>query len=257
MDSLLLDPPKAYLRYLDMPGDDPPIVWIHGLGGASSADFPPVAANAVLNGRRSIVVDLFGHGYSDAPDEFSYALEDHADCVARLLDYLSAKDCAVFGHSMGGSVAITLGAVRPDLVANLIVAEGNLDPGGGIVSAGIAGQTESGFVTAGHAALLEQIFEDFGDPRTQTLRAASPVGLYRTAVGLVKGTEPTMRERIYKLPIPRAYVFGERGLPDPETEQLASHGVPVLVVPDAGHDMPLDNPAGLAHTVAEALRLAG
>jgi pimeloyl-ACP methyl ester carboxylesterase len=62
-----------------------------------------------------------------------------------------------------------------------------------------------------------------------------------------------MRERLYAFRIPRAYLFGERELPDPETERLASHGIQVLVVPDAGHDMPYDNPAGLAASVSEAL----
>ena len=45
MDSLLVDPPGAYLQYLDIPGDDLPVVWIRGLGCASSADFAPVVAS--------------------------------------------------------------------------------------------------------------------------------------------------------------------------------------------------------------------
>ena len=253
MDSLLLDPPKAHLRYLDIPGDGPPIVWVHGMGGASSADFPSVAASPALIGHRSILVDLLGHGYSDAPESFSYSLEDHAHTVAQLMNRLGLKDCALFGHSMGGAVVITLAAFRPDLVSRLIIAEGNLDPGGGSTSSSIAAQTEHEFATTGRAALLELISTHFGATRVATFQVCSPLGLYRSAVGLVKATQPTMRDRLYAFDIPTAYVFGERSLPDPDEEALASHGVRVLVVLDAAHDMPTDNPGGLADAVAEAL----
>jgi pimeloyl-ACP methyl ester carboxylesterase len=255
MDSLLLDPPRAYLRYLDLPGEGLPVVWLHGLGCAASADFAPVVVSPALTGHRSLLIDFFGHGYSDSPEEFGYSLEDHAHTVSKLLDHLSLKGCAVFGHSMGGSVAITLAALRPDLVSRLVIAEGNLDAGGGLVSTGIAEQTERGFETTGHRALLEQFLGDGWVTRVATFRACSPVGLYRSAVGLVRGTQPMMRERLYAFRIPRAYLVGERSLPDPEMERLASQGIHVLVVPKSGHDMVVDNPEGLAERTAEALQV--
>jgi pimeloyl-ACP methyl ester carboxylesterase len=64
-----------------------------------------------------------------------------------------------------------------------------------------------------------------------------------------------MRARLYALRVPRAFLFGERSLPDPELERLASQGIDVLVVPKAGHDMPFDNPAGLAEITAQALEV--
>ena len=66
MESLHLDRPDAYLRYLDFPGSDPPIVFIHGLGVASTFDYPLVAADQHLAGHRKLLPDLLGHGYSDA-----------------------------------------------------------------------------------------------------------------------------------------------------------------------------------------------
>ena len=118
MDSLLLEPTGAYLRYEDVPGDEEPIVWLHGLGCAASADFAHVAAHPSLRGHRSLLIDLLGHGYSDAPKDFGYALEDHARTVAALMDHLGLSHSPVFGHSMGGSVAITMAAERPDLVSS-------------------------------------------------------------------------------------------------------------------------------------------
>jgi haloalkane dehalogenase len=255
VESLLLEQPKAYLRYLDFPGQEVPLVFLHGLGCASIVDYPLVVANAALAGHRFVLADFLGHGYSDAPDAFDYTLESHAETISGLLDHLSIHGAAVVGHSMGGAVAITLAALRPDLVSRLILMEGNLDPGGGLVSKGTAEQTESDFVTAGHAALVEWFRTQGSVTRMATFSACRSIGLYRSAVGLVKGTQPTMRERLYEMSIPRVYVFGEQNLPDEEMELLPEHGVQVDVVPKAGHDMAFDNPTGVAETLSRALQV--
>lgn len=62
----------ATLRWLDLPGEGLPLVFIHGLGCASSYDYPRVASDPALNGRRKILIDLPGFGYSDKPHDFSY-----------------------------------------------------------------------------------------------------------------------------------------------------------------------------------------
>jgi pimeloyl-ACP methyl ester carboxylesterase len=64
-----------------------------------------------------------------------------------------------------------------------------------------------------------------------------------------------MREHFLQLPMPRSYLFGERSLPDPDTEQLPAKGIPVLIVPDAGHGMMWDNPVGFATALKHALTL--
>jgi pimeloyl-ACP methyl ester carboxylesterase len=253
MDNLLLERPKAFIRYFDFQQEGLPLVFLHGLGCASSSDFPRVVADPLLAGRRFVLVDLLGHGYSDRPDQFAYTLEDHADTVSQLLDRLSLTGCAVFGHSMGGAVAITLAALRPDLVSRLILAEANLDPGGGIISTFMAGHTEEEFERRGMQATLERLQGMGFMTSVGTFRVCAAHALCRTAVGLVKGTQPTMRERLYSLDIPRACIFGDRGLPDPDTERLAARGIQVLVVPNAGHTMTIDNPRGVAEALSKAL----
>ena len=219
-------------------------------------DFPRVVAMPALVGHHSVLVDLLGHGYSDGPQDFDYSLEEHAKTVAELLEHLALRECALFGHSMGGAVAITLAALRPELVSRLVIAEGNLDPGGGIISTAIATQTEEVFKTRGRQAVVDKALEAGSMTRVASFRACAPHAFVRSAAGLVRGTQPTMRERLYSLSIPRAYLFGEKGLPDPETEVLASHGVQVLTVAKSGHDMAFDNPAGLAEAIESALSMS-
>ncbi|UCF10872.1 MAG: hypothetical protein JSW65_04110 [Candidatus Bipolaricaulota bacterium] len=62
MESHRLSSPRASLRYIDLPGDGAPVVFLHGLGSASSSDFPHIAADPALRGRRSLLVDLLGFG---------------------------------------------------------------------------------------------------------------------------------------------------------------------------------------------------
>src|SRR4051794_607587 len=118
----------ANLRYHDLPGQAPTCVYLHGLGSASSADFPLIVRDPQLTGYRAVLIDLLGFGYSDRPATFPHTMEAHADTVARLLDHLGIDQCHLVGHSMGGSVAIALAAARPDLVSGLVVAECNFDP---------------------------------------------------------------------------------------------------------------------------------
>lgn len=251
---------QAFLRFENLSGDSPANVYIPGLGSASHPSFTSILLNhPTLMNHRSVFVDLLGTGFSDAPDDFAYSLEEHASIVARLLDELTLRGCSVIGYSMGGSVAITLASIRPDLVSRLVLMEANLDPGGGMVSMGIAEQAEAAFCAHGFQDLVRRWRDQgiAGDPASAVVagmfQIAAPHALYRSAVGLVKGTQPTMRERLLQLEIPRAYIFGDESLPDPDWDVLASHGVQVLKVANARHTMAWDNPKGVAHALHTAL----
>jgi pimeloyl-ACP methyl ester carboxylesterase len=259
MKSFLLQEIPAFLRYEDLSGESPANVYLPGLMIPSPPTFTSILhEHPALRQQRSVLVDLLGSGFSDAPEDFGYSLEEHASIVARLLDELDLKGCSVIGYSMGGAVAITLASIRPDLVSRLVLMEANLDPGGGLASKGIAEQTEEAFCAHGFPAFIKHFRDEgiAGDPTSAVLagllQIAARHALYRSAVGLVRGTQPTMRERLLQMDIARAYIFGEKSLPDPDWDQLASQGIQVLMVANAGHGMAWDNPRG----VAEALHTA-
>lgn len=257
MRGLWLPDADAFLRYHDLPGDEPAIVYLAGLGAAASAVFPRLARTAPLSASRTIMPDWLGCGFSDRSRTFPYTLASHAQSVAALLDALQLRGCLVVGHSFGGSVAIVLASQRPDLVARLALGEANLDAGGGAVSRGVAAMSQDAFAAEGHAAMVRE-FRTMGsaDPGAAALagmwQLADPAGIYQGAVDLVRGSEPSWREQLYRLRMPRTYLFGARSLPDSDVEELPRHGVGVGVVPDAGHGMVQDNPDGLAALLANA-----
>ncbi len=245
----------AVIRYHDLPGAEPAVVLLHGLGAAGSSDLVGAACRPTLSRRRRLVIDFLGFGYSDRPQAFGYRLEDHAATVAAVLKAAGVTGCAVVGHSMGETVAIVLASRRPDLVAALVVAEGNLDPGVGSGSVRIAAWSEEEYLARGHAEMLADIDAEAGtgDPGWSAyagaFRLADPRAVHRSAVGLLAPIDPTARERLYRFAGPKAYVFGELSLPDPDLERLAAAGVTVLVVPGATHAMTVERPDHFARLV--------
>src|SRR6185437_11222412 len=104
MKAVFLPSDRAFIRYLEIPGDDPPLVWVHGWQCSSTGELLPAAVQPPLKDRRSLLVDLLGHGYSDKPVDFSYTLADHARTIVDLLDRLGFDECGLVGHSMGAEI---------------------------------------------------------------------------------------------------------------------------------------------------------
>jgi len=253
MNSYRIDELGAALRYVDLPGKRP-VLFLHGLGSASSFAFPEIAEHPRLRHHRSILIDLLGFGYSDRPAAFSYSMHHQADIVARLLDHLKVEGAALVGHSMGGAIAVLVANARPSRVGRLVLAEANLDPEPGIVSGIVTQWQEEEYVESRHAVFVAQMrsrgFADYA----QTVSTAAPVAMHRSAVDLIAHREPTFRNLLYTLPIPRDFLFGEENLADPDVKRLPQEGIPVTIVRGAGHDMMADNPDDFADAIADAIR---
>lgn len=258
MKTVYLPSDRAFVRYIEIPGSDPPLLWLHGWQCSSTGELLPAAVRAPLRGRRSLLIDLLGHGYSDRPSDFGYRLEDHARTIVALIDALGLSDCGLVGHSMGGGVGVHVATARANSVSLLIMAEGHIDAGG---EPHLGGQTEDHFVERGFSELLEAQSRE-AEAQPSGLRAAhlgitrlvEPRALHREAVSLETGTHPSVRSLVRKLQIPRWYLQGEASDPEPDLQRdLAAMGIGWKVVPKTGHPMGLQNPDGFAQTVAEVL----
>jgi pimeloyl-ACP methyl ester carboxylesterase len=104
----------ARLRLWTGGRDGPPLLLLHGFGGAAwnFSELVPL-----LGTRRLLIPDLPGHGGS-APLPAAPTLAAYADAVAACLE----EPVDVLGHSMGGVVALRLAERRPDLVRRLLLA---------------------------------------------------------------------------------------------------------------------------------------
>jgi pimeloyl-ACP methyl ester carboxylesterase len=106
------------LRYY-VGGEGPPLVLVHGLGGAAANWIEVVRA---LRGTfRVLVPDLPGHGGS-SPLASATTLDPYADRLAQLAEHEGLERAGLAGHSLGALVALRLAVARPERVSALVLA---------------------------------------------------------------------------------------------------------------------------------------
>lgn len=148
-------PDGAAIRWVELPGAEPPRVYVHGLGSSSAPYYAEAVARPALAGFRSLLIDLLGFGVSDRPDDASYTLDEHADLLAEALTQAKAAPADVIAHSMGGGVAVLLASRHPHLVERLVLVDSHLDRhtyDAASASWAMARQSEEEFLSRGGSA---------------------------------------------------------------------------------------------------------
>jgi pimeloyl-ACP methyl ester carboxylesterase len=121
----VLDGTGPALTFVQTDGDGPPLLMLHGLGARWQV-FAPLIARL---GRewQLYALDFRGHGTSDRTPG-RYAMEDFcADAVA-LLERRVGAPAVIYGHSLGGWVAMAVAAAHPELVRAIVVADSAIFP---------------------------------------------------------------------------------------------------------------------------------
>jgi pimeloyl-ACP methyl ester carboxylesterase len=102
--------------------DGPPVLAIHGIGSTSLlwSWLHEAAPDVSL-----VAPDLRGRGASSAGTHGS-SIRRHADDMVAVIDALGVDQIDVVGMSMGGFVAVVLGAEHPDRVRSITLVDGGL-----------------------------------------------------------------------------------------------------------------------------------
>ena len=265
MRSVYVQKQDAFIRSLETPVKGPVLVYLPAISFSVAASFLSVVTHPHMPAHKAILVDYFGSGASDTPQNFRYTLKEHVASIATLLDDANCRNVTLVGHSMGGTVAICLAMARPDIVANLIVGEGNVTAGGGGLVKQIVSHSEADFVSTIFPKMKADIFESaksgdmIGLRRNNVWKHVSPVGLYRNAQAL-NGVSDDLLDSFLALPIPKTFIYGDKTLPatdeqigpdTPSPERLKLHGVNIGVVPNAGHGQMFDNLDGFVEVLSK------
>jgi pimeloyl-ACP methyl ester carboxylesterase len=152
----------------------------------------------------------------------------------------------LYGHSMGGSIAIETAGVAGNAREGTDGLRTQFSCGWGNVQPVIAAQTEQQFLTQGYDVMLSAETTAWAG----CLKSNAPYAVWRGASSLVEGVEPEWEEQFLSLPCPVTLIFGELSLPDGDVDNLQQKGVEVKIIPAAGHSMSWENPSALAQTLA-------
>lgn len=118
------DTRRFRIQYCDLGSGEQPLLLIHGIGGSLntwSAVLPQLARH-----NRVIAVDLPGFGASSMPKDSRLDMALTVEAVSTLVDALGIERFTLAGHSMGALVSLAIAAKRADSIDGLLIISGAL-----------------------------------------------------------------------------------------------------------------------------------
>ncbi|QSZ47296.1 alpha/beta hydrolase [Arthrobacter sp. D5-1] len=182
-------------------GQPLPAVLIHGWA-SGSVYWEPLARKLLDAGREVWILDLPGYHSGDfLPSDFEWNLDSAAASVGAMLEARAQGPVHIVGHSMGGSVSLTLAAARPELVASLtLVGMAPVPQNQGFKDV-LRSQLDQGFFDSGTIAKLMNAW--YGVlPAADMVRLSTgfnvpfPV-LSASALAAMTGVEPSVPGRVH------------------------------------------------------------
>jgi 3-oxoadipate enol-lactonase len=213
---------------------------------------------------RVLRYDLRGQGLSEAPAA-PYALDDHVDDLAALMDGRRIRKALIVGLSVGGMIAMALAGRRADLVRALVLSDTAHKIGTREMwDARIAAIREGGL-----AAIAEPVLQRWFAAEFRASRPADFAGyrnmLTRTPVEGYAGTCATVRDADLtniagKLDLPVLCLAGaEDGATPPDLVRSLAALLPKAafdVIPRAGHLPCIEQPGIMARHISAFAREA-
>jgi 2-succinyl-6-hydroxy-2,4-cyclohexadiene-1-carboxylate synthase len=252
--------------HVEIDGDGPPLVLLHGFTGSARAwdDILPHLAGLA----RVIRVDMIGHGQSPSPpDPARYSLDWAASDLLAVLDGLGLERVDLLGYSMGGRLALHFAVLNPRRLRRLILES---------ASPGIEDDAERARRAASDDALADRIQHDglaafvaeweqqpllrpavhvseASRARQHALRLDnSTLGLANSLRGMGAGQQQPLWSRLGGLDLPVALVVGHddtRYCAIGQRMQTTLSRAELTLVADAGHTVHLDQPPAFVKVV--------
>jgi pimeloyl-ACP methyl ester carboxylesterase len=115
-----LDGPVHWIEFNGppRPGDEPPVVFVHGLGG-SHLNWCLIGPR-LAEGRRAVALDLHGFGLTPGTRATS-TVQRNTRLLDRFVREIIGTPVILAGNSMGGLISIMQASGAPDTVAGLVL----------------------------------------------------------------------------------------------------------------------------------------
>jgi pimeloyl-ACP methyl ester carboxylesterase len=266
--------PKALINgvnlFYEVVGEGTPLVFVHEFAGESQSWRPQVGFFS--RRYRTLTFNARGYPPSDVPDDPAAYSQDRAvDDIKGLLDHLKIPKAHVCGLSMGGYAALHFGLRYPERALSLTVA--GCGYGSGADREQFKKDSED-MARRLEAEGMEKVAEFYTrrPTRVQFLRK-DPKGWQefhdRFAAQSARGHALTMRgvqlarpsvfdleERLARLAVPTLIVTGDEDEPCLEPGIFMKRKIPgagLLVIPNSGHTINLEEPDAFNRALLEFL----
>ena len=110
--------PHGSVFVRDIPGEDPPIVLMHGFPDDHRIYDKLLP---LLSPRRAVAFDWLGYGRSDRPKAVGFSPEEHGSLLAAVLDDLGIGRAVLVGHDASGPDAVAFAVAHPQRLAHLVL----------------------------------------------------------------------------------------------------------------------------------------
>ncbi|MFO1160065.1 MAG: alpha/beta hydrolase [Reyranellaceae bacterium] len=247
--------------------DGIPVVLIHGSMG--SLHMWEGWVRELGQKARLISVDLPGHGLTGAWPREEYTIDAYADFIEVLVDTLDLDRFVLVGHSMGGAVAWTFAATRPDRVSQLVLVDAAGYPRTGEAPlptrlARMAVIGDIGIYFKPERLVRRSLTEVYADPAMVTPERVTRYAELQRFPGNREATvlrartqEPLDPTPLKRMTVPTLLLWGgkDRWVPlaDAYRFQGDIKGSKLVVFDTLGHNPMEEDPVGTAAAVAQFL----
>jgi len=231
-------------RYI--PDSKEVVLFIHGLA-CTSDSFRNLFDYDYFPDKSLLLIDLVGFGKSSKPENFSYAMEDQAKIIEKLLSSLPEWEIHIAAHSMGGAIALLFDENTFSRVKSFAKIEGNLiSEDCGILSRGIAELSYEEYKTN----LFKKHLVEFRKHQQLRFEESTPLAIYKSAESLVKWSDSgELLEKFKNLNCRKSFFYGEENKNMPVIDKLDF--VKKYMISKSGHGMMTENPKEFYTKLAE------
>ena len=259
MSSIVTD--QGIVHY-EAHGRGSPVILLHGWINSWDVWRDTMLAIPKLGRYKVYALDFWGFGESSKLKTPPFQIQSYANMVSQFMEIMGILEAPVFGHSMGGTVTLTLALNDPERTKKV-----------GIVGSPINGDSLNVFlklsgvswiarlawrvpaikwlvmwiVLAGDSSRVRKmIFRDISKSNTES---------FFRSIGDLHRTD--LRAQMYKLHVPTLGIFGARdNIVNPNQSQVLAKGVPqarVEIMNASRHFPMLDEPERFIQIVQEFL----
>jgi pimeloyl-ACP methyl ester carboxylesterase len=257
--------------HYEVTGDGFPVVFSHEFGGDGQSWEPQVRYFSRLY--RCVTYNNRGFPPSSVPERLEdYSQDILVNDLEALMDHLQIERAHIVGLSMGGNVALNFALRHPGRCHGIVVA----GCGGGTtererfekdVAAVVQLLTTQGidaFADRYAVGATRQPFKRKDPQGWRDFRAAlsrhSALGSALTIQGVQRDRPPifALKERLRRLEVPTLVLIGDEDEPCVDPAVFMKREIPtagLVVIPQSGHTINLEEPAAFNGAVADFFRL--